>query len=197
MPLQAVTSLVTFGTELLNNPGPVGSAVPSSRFLARRIAGFLPRNPRGYVVELGAGTGAITAALLDRGIPVDRLIPVERSETLVRLMKRRFPHLNVALGDAAELRALLTAFLGKDDFEVSYVVSSLPLRSLPEKTVRSILHEVERVLHKDGKLLQYTYNLGKTPHPALSAFKRRHTSVVWANFPPARVDVFQKNSRHA
>ena len=129
MPLEAVTSLVAFGSELLNNPRPVGSAVPSSRFLARRIAGFLPRNPRGYVVELGAGTGAITAALLDRGIPSDRLILVERSETMVRLLMRRFPLLNVALGDAAELRSLLTAFLGKDNIEVSYVVSSLPLRT--------------------------------------------------------------------
>ena len=197
MPLEAVTSLVAFGSELLNNPRPVGSAVPSSRFLARRIAGFLPRNPRGYVVELGAGTGAITAALLGRGIPSDRLIPVERSETMVRLLRRRFPLLNVALGDAAELRSLLTAFLGKDNIEVSYVVSSLPLRSLPEKDVTSILREVEHVLHKDGKLLQYTYDLRKTPHPALSQFKRRYTTVVWANLPPARLDVFQKNEKSA
>jgi phospholipid N-methyltransferase len=197
MPLEAVTSLVTFGSELLSNPRPIGSAVPSSRFLARRIAGFLPRNPRGYVVELGAGTGAITAALLSRGIPADRLIPVERSETMVRLLMRRFPHVKVALGDAAELRALLAAFLGKDNIEVNYVVSSLPLRSLPEKTVTSILREVDRVLHKDGKLVQYTYNLGKTPHPALFGFKRCRTTVVWANFPPARVDVFQKNGKHA
>src|SRR5882757_1586286 len=64
MPLEAVTSFFTFGGELLSNPGPVGSAVPSSRFLARRMASFLPRSPKGYVVELGAGTGAITAALL-------------------------------------------------------------------------------------------------------------------------------------
>lgn len=197
MPLEAVTSLVAFGSELLNNPRPVGSAVPSSRFLARRIAGFLPRNPRGYVVELGAGTGAITAALLGRGIPSDRLIPVERSETMVRLLMRRFPLLNVALGDAVELRSLLTAFLGKDNIEVSYVVSSLPLRSLPEKDVTSILREVEQVLHKDGKLLQYTYDLRKTPHPALSGFKRRYTTVVWANLPPARLDVFQKNGKSA
>ena len=97
MPLEAVTSLVTFGSELLSNPRPIGSAVPSSRFLARRIAGFLPRNPRGYVIELGAGTGAITAALLGRGIPADRLIPVECSETMVRLLKRRFPHVKVAM----------------------------------------------------------------------------------------------------
>jgi len=57
MPLEAVTSLVTFGSELLNIPRPIGSAVPSSRFLARRMASYLPRAPRGYVIELGAGTG--------------------------------------------------------------------------------------------------------------------------------------------
>jgi len=194
MPLEAVTSLVTFGTELLNNPRPMGSAVPSSRFLARRIARLLPKSPRGHVIELGAGTGAITAALINRGIPLDRILSVERSETMVRLLKRRFPLLNVALGDAAELRSLLAAVF-KDQIEVSYVVSSLPLRSLPEKVVTNILREVELVLHKDGKLLQYTYDLRKTPHPALSDFKRRYTTVVWANFPPARVDVFQKISK--
>jgi phosphatidylethanolamine/phosphatidyl-N-methylethanolamine N-methyltransferase len=197
MPLEAVTSLVTFGSELLSNPRPMGSAVPSSRFLARRIAGFIPRSPRGYVVELGAGTGAITAALLARGIPPERILSVERSETMVKLLKRRFPYLNIALGDAAELRSLLRAWLGEDRIEVGYVVSSLPLRSLPEKVVTSIIHEVQHVLRKDGKLLQYTYDLRKKPHPALSGFKRRHTTVVWANFPPARLDVFQNNGHSA
>jgi phosphatidylethanolamine/phosphatidyl-N-methylethanolamine N-methyltransferase len=196
MALEAVTSLVTFGTELLNNPRPMGSAVPSSRFLARRIARLLPKSPRGYVIELGAGTGAITAALLNRGIPHDRILSVERSETMVRLLKRRFPDLNVALGDAAELRSLLATVFEKQ-IEVSYVVSSLPLRSLPENVVANILREVELVLHKDGKLLQYTYDLRKTTHHALSGFKRRYTSVVWANFPPARVDVFQKIAKPA
>jgi phosphatidylethanolamine/phosphatidyl-N-methylethanolamine N-methyltransferase len=197
MPLEAVTSFLTFGGELLNNPGPVGSAVPSSRFLARRIAGFLPRSPKGYVVELGAGTGAITAALLNHGIPGNRLISVERSETMVKLLQRRFPSVNVALGDAAELRALLETYLTGDSREVSYVVSSLPLRSLPEAVVRSIMAEIGHVLHKDGRLVQYTYDLRRTPHRSLSGFKRCHTTVVWANFPPARLDVFQKNGHSA
>jgi|SRR5579859_2515223 len=196
MALEAVTSLVTFGSELLSNPRPMGSAVPSSRFLARRIARLLPKSPRGYVIELGAGTGAITDGLLKRGIPLDRILSVERSETMVRLLKRRFPLLNVAQGDAAELRALLATVFEKQ-IEVSYVVSSLPLRSLPEDVVANIMREVELVLHKEGKLLQYTYDLRKATHPALSGFKRRYTTVVWPNFPPARVDVFQKIAKPA
>jgi len=157
------------------------------------MASFLPRLPKGYVVELGAGTGAITAALLKRGIPADRILPVERSEALVKLLKRRFPSLSIALGDATELRSLLKTWLPKDAPEISYVVSSLPLRSLPENVVISILHEIYQILPPHGKLLQYTYDLRKTPHPYLSGFKRCRTSVVWANIPPARVDVFEKN----
>ena len=193
MALEAVTSFFTFGGELLSNPGPVGSAVPSSRFLGRRMASFLPRSPKGYVVELGAGTGAITAALLKRGIPADRILPIERSETMVKLLRRRFPSLNIALGDATELRSLLKTWLPKDALEISYVVSSLPLRSLPENVVVSILQEIYHVLPQHGKLLQYTYDLRRTPHPRLSGFKRCRTTVVWANIPPARVDVFEKN----
>jgi phosphatidylethanolamine/phosphatidyl-N-methylethanolamine N-methyltransferase len=190
--LEAVTSLFTFGSELLSNPGPVGSAVPSSPFLGRRMASFLPRSPKGYVVELGAGTGAITAALLKRGIPADRILPVERSEALVNLLKRRFPSLNIALGDATELRSLLKTWLPKETPEISYIVSSLPLRSLPEKVVMGILQEIHHILPKHGKLVQYTYDLRRTPHPRLSGFKRCRTSIVWANIPPARVDVFEK-----
>jgi phospholipid N-methyltransferase len=195
MPVEAVTSFFTFGSALLSNPGPVGSAVPSSPFLARRIAGFLPRLPKGYVVELGAGTGAITSALLDRGIPANKIISVERSANMVKLLHRRFPSVNIILGDAAELRVLLNACLSDGPGEISYVVSSLPLRSLPENVVHSIVKEIQHVLHKDGKLLQYTYDLRRTPHRSLSGFKRRYTTVVWANFPPARLDVFQKNDR--
>jgi phosphatidylethanolamine/phosphatidyl-N-methylethanolamine N-methyltransferase len=194
MPLEAVTSFFTFGSELLNNPRPVGSAVPSSRFLARRIAGFLPRSPKGYVVELGAGTGAITSALLDHGIPGGRVVAVERSATMVRLLQRRFPSVNVAFGDAAQLRSLLSSHFGANGCEVSHIVSSLPLRSLPEDDVASIIAEIQHVLHKNGKLLQYTYDLRRMPHRALAGFQRCHTTVVWANFPPARVDVFQKPS---
>jgi len=197
MPIEAVTSFVTFGSELLANPRPIGSAVPSSPFLGRRMASYVPRAPRGYVIELGAGTGAITAALLKRGIPPSRIVSVERSETMVRLLKRRFPSLPVAHGDACELRALLRTFLASDTVDVSHVVSSLPLRSLPENVVTSIVREVHAILPKHGKLVQFTYNLSKTPNPCLSGFKRIRTAVVWANVPPARVDVFQKNGASA
>ena len=50
------------------NPLQMGSVVPSSRALGRRIAGLIERSGDEVVVELGAGTGAVSRALLDGGV---------------------------------------------------------------------------------------------------------------------------------
>jgi phospholipid N-methyltransferase len=189
MPIKALAELAVFGGELLSNPGPVGAAVPSSPALARRMAGFLPRQPLGYVIELGAGTGAITTALLDRGLPPDRLIPIERSPALARHLRRRFPELKVLAGDAARLRHLIASHL--NGLPVSHIVSSLPLRSLPKATVVRILREIRHLLTPESRFIQYTYDLRPRMHRALRGFVRCGSSVVWLNFPPARVDVFR------
>ncbi|RMD71061.1 MAG: methyltransferase domain-containing protein, partial [Gammaproteobacteria bacterium] len=111
-----------FLREMFANPRAVGAAWPSSRHLARAMARGLPRNLQGQVVELGAGTGAVTAALLGR-IEGSRLTVVERSPALVHHLQRRYPRLQVIQGDAAELADIL----GRRSVEV--VVSSLPLRA--------------------------------------------------------------------
>lgn len=143
------------------------------------------------MVELGAGTGAITAALLERGVPPHRLIPVERSAVLVRHLRERFPGLNILHGDAARLGALLAEHLDLERATVGHIVSSLPLRSLPRHEVASIAREVKKILPSDGRFIQYTYDLRRETNQALSDFARAATSLVWLNLPPARVDMFQ------
>jgi phosphatidylethanolamine/phosphatidyl-N-methylethanolamine N-methyltransferase len=187
----ALNSLAVFGSELLANAGSIGAALPSSPMLARRIAAQLPRHPAGYVVELGAGTGAVTEALLEHGLPADRLLPVEISENMVRHLRQRFPGLHVLGGDAAKLGALLARHAPAACGHVSHVVSSLPLRSLPLPLVARIIREVRRLLAPDGTFIQYTYNLACDRYRPLDGFQRRATSIVWMNLPPARVDVFQ------
>lgn len=190
MPRKALTSLAVFGVELLANPDQVGAAVPSSRALARRLAACIPRKPPGYVVELGAGTGAVTQALLDHGVPAERLIPVELSRPMVRHLRQRFPQLNVLAGDASQLSRLLFRQLELAPGSISHIVSSLPLRSLPKDLVQRIAAEIALVLPPTGRFIQYTYDLRRDTHDALADFTRTRTSIVWFNLPPARVDVF-------
>ncbi len=184
-----ISTLHVFGRELVANPRQVGAACPSSPVLAARIAALVGRQPGGYVIELGAGTGAITHALLEAGVPASRLIPVERSERLAAHLRRRFPDVSVQHRDACELRALATELSSSGDGPVSHIVSSLPLRSLPAADVRQILAAVGSVLGERGLFIQYTYSVRSGTENA----HRMHwcgRSVVWLNLPPARVDVF-------
>src|SRR3978361_1019289 len=63
-----------FATEVCDNFGEIGAIAPSSPSLARAMTFALDRrrSPR-TVLEVGAGTGAVTAALMDRLGPDDRL----------------------------------------------------------------------------------------------------------------------------
>ena len=189
--IEALSSLAVFGGELLSNASSVGAALPSSRALTRRIAACLPLRPEGYVIELGAGTGAVTQALLEHGVPPDKLVPVEISEKMVRHLRRRFPRLNVLGGDAAKLDALLAQHLPNVRGHVSHIVSSLPLRSLPLPLVARIIREVQRLLSSHGTFIQYTYNLTTDRYRPLDAFQRHSTSLVWMSLPPARGDMFR------
>ena len=189
--IQAFNSLALFSSELFSNAGSIGAALPSSKALARRIAACLPRQPEGYVIELGAGTGAVTEALLEHGLPADRLVPVEISDNMVRHLRQRFPTLKILGGDAAKLDALLAQHLPGARGHVSHIVSSLPLRSLPLPVVVRIIREVKHLLSDNGAFIQYTYNLTCHRYRPLDDFRCDATSIIWKNLPPARVDVFR------
>src|SRR5579885_3671703 len=74
-------------------PRHVGSVVPASRFLSRKIAAQVDPHHPGWVVELGAGTGAVTKALLEAGVKPDRLMAIERDRRLHTHLQRHFPNI--------------------------------------------------------------------------------------------------------
>lgn len=94
----------------------------------------------GCVVELGGGTGAVTAALLRSGVPCDRLIVIERSSHFVRHLRRRFPDVRIVHGDAADVDIAADGAL-----PVKAIVSGLPLRCLPADEVKKIVRACARI----------------------------------------------------
>jgi phospholipid N-methyltransferase len=171
--------------EWLAGPGSVGSIWPSSRELARCMAARVPPRGDGLVVELGAGTGVVTQALLDRGVSVDRLRVVERSPAFVQHLRKRFPAVPVIQGDATALDGLLPVGI-----PVDAVVSSLPLRSLVAGDVRAIEDQWCDLVRPGGLLVQFTYALnGRSPDLA-DCFAQCGREFVWANLPPAKIMTF-------
>jgi phosphatidylethanolamine/phosphatidyl-N-methylethanolamine N-methyltransferase len=55
---------LAFFLGFLRRPGAVGSVIPSSRFLERRLVEVGEVRARAWSVELGPGTGGTTRALL-------------------------------------------------------------------------------------------------------------------------------------
>lgn len=176
-----------FMREVLSNPRFMGAACPSSRQLATSMAALLPHRFDDHVVELGAGTGVITAALLKRGVRPHRLIVVERSPLLAAHLRKQFPQVTVIEGDAADLASIVSDYQAR----VGAVISSLPLRSLKPETVRAIIGQIDQVLGPNGLFIQYTYALSALLNTLPRRFKPVRSRIIWRNLPPARVDMFR------
>ncbi len=185
----AAASLALFTREIWANPRAMGAACPSTPALAGCMASRVPPDRDGLVVELGGGTGAVTAALLKHGVPPWKLVVVERSPTLAHHLRQRFPQLRIIQGDAAQLAQLLGHDKSK---KIGSIVSSLPLRSLHPATTRAVGHQFETLLDAGGLLIQFTYDLRGTRALLLPHFRRLASKIVWSNLPPARVEVFER-----
>ncbi len=192
MHYNSANSLALFTREILANPRAMGAPCPSAPLLASCMASLVPIDRDGIILEVGGGTGAVTAALLKHGIQPSRLIVVERSPHLAVHLRQRFSQIqHIVQGDAAKLEQLLGSLNISN--KVSSIVSSLPLRSLHLATTRAISEQFETVLDAGGLLIQFTYDLrGGNRTRFLHGFKRLSSKIIWGNLPPARVEVFER-----
>ncbi len=165
----------------------VGALFPSLKRLASNLVQQVSKKPSGLVVELGAGIGAITAALLNQKRLFHQLIVIERSAKLTNHLMQRFPELSIIQGDACQLHKLINKFTSSP---IQAIVSSLPLRALSPSTIEKIGIEINQVLIKGGLYIQYTYSLWGKPLSLSSQLKLVNQQWVWQNLPPARIDVF-------
>jgi len=182
--ISAEEQVAVFFGRWLRAPHRIGAVAPSSRFLARAMATQVDLRRPGPVIELGGGTGSVTKALLEAGLPVERLIVVERDVRLYKMLRRRFPQLRIVLGDARHLVELLHP-LGIN--AVSAVVSSLPLVAMPKMMRRQIIDQSFALLGEAGRFIQYTYSLTSPLAGREFGLRDRVAARVWLNFPPASV----------
>lgn len=178
---------ISFLRRWLQNPRAVGAVAPSSRSLASAMAAEVDLAAPGAVVELGGGTGNITAALLNAGVSPEDIAVVERDPVFARVIAARFPEVRVLQGDAAELRRLLRqAGIGP----VKAVISGLPLLSIPDRICLRIIAEAAAVLTERGVFVQFTYGpASPVPRRVLArlGLTARRTAWVVDNLPPASV----------
>ncbi|KVH32586.1 phospholipid methyltransferase [Burkholderia cepacia] len=176
----------------LRHPRRVGALAPSGPALAALITADIPRDGAA-VIELGAGTGAFTRALLARGVASDRLVLVEADPAFADALRQQFPALRIMQMDAAQLGMTGDFFGGT---RADAVVSGLPLVAMPVERAVAIVHcAFARHLAAEGVFYQFTY-VPRCPIPAryLEAMRIRavRIGIAWMNFPPAIVYRFER-----
>lgn len=170
-----------------------GAVSPSGRRLARAMAAEVPQSDL-PVLELGPGTGPVTAALIARGIAAERIVAVEYNPDFCRLLTERHAGLTVIEGDAYDLGATLPA--GRAG-PFAAVVSSLPLLTRPPEVRRALVEDALARIAPGGGLIQFSYGV-KPPVAAIAGrFTVRRTALVIANLPPARVWLYQSVAQTA
>ncbi len=88
---RAAQGPVLFWRQTLKNPLQVCSLFPSSPFVGRAMTAVLGHRIDSHVIELGAGTGAVTRQLIRNGVEPGKLTLVEIDSQLGGHLRRRFP----------------------------------------------------------------------------------------------------------
>lgn len=145
------TAPTNFFLSWLQNPLAVGAVAPSGRELARLMTDGLA--PGARVIELGAGTGTLTQAILDRGVAPGDLHVIEQNPKFASDLKRRFPACEVIAADAGSLARHLQRARGAADF----VISALPLLLFRAEQKARVLEQALSMLGNGGCIHQFTY----------------------------------------
>jgi len=163
--------------------------MPSGRLLARTMAHYVDPYAEGPVVELGPGTGAITKALIDRGVDQKRLVLVEYNPSFCALLRDRYPQAKVVQGDAYTLRDTLWNVLSAP---ATAVVSGLPLVTKPMMTRLKLIRDAFASLAPGAPFVQFTYAVVPPIPKSLPGVSTEASERIWMNLPPARVWVYRK-----
>jgi phosphatidylethanolamine/phosphatidyl-N-methylethanolamine N-methyltransferase len=134
-------------------------------------------------VELGAGTGVISRALLESGLPPQRLFAVEIMPGLANHLRRVLPGANVIEGDARQLPELIPAqWHGR----VGTVICGIPLLLLSLADQRLCVQAIDAIAPGRG-FLQFSYMANSPIDRRKLGLTARRVAWTPLNFPPASV----------
>ncbi|MFK7898488.1 MAG: class I SAM-dependent methyltransferase [Myxococcota bacterium] len=176
---------IAFLRGFLERPKEVGSIIPSSRWMERRITRTAEMSQSKIAIELGPGTGGTTKALLQAMAPDAKLVAIEINPDFCALLRETIddPRLIVYQGSAADIKDALT----KNDLDAPDVVlSGIPFSTMPKELGLSILQSAKDSLAPGGRFVAYQFRdvvhtLGK------QIFGPASIQLELLNMPPMRV----------
>ena len=161
--LSQCSQLKVFASNFFRHPVMLGSLIPSSPFLVKRLLEQIDWERARVVVEYGPGVGTITRELLQRMRPDALLLALELNPEFVDFLRHDLPdpRLRVVHASAATVAKVLAEHARP---HADYVISGIPFSTLPAATRSEILASTRTVLQPDGAMLVYQFSPKVLPY---------------------------------
>jgi phosphatidylethanolamine/phosphatidyl-N-methylethanolamine N-methyltransferase len=192
LPRQLTTHLsrnFRFIKGLVSQPRSVGAIVPTSVYMARRMASVANAASGLPVLELGPGTGVVTRALIRSGISPRKIVAIEYSSHFARHLRADFPDITLIEGDAFRLEAAL-AGCGFNRFDC--VISGLPLLNFGVRQRISLVEDCLRRIPPGRPMIQFSYGPVSPVPEARGHYTVEHFGLEIRNIPPARMWIYRR-----
>ncbi|KAF5882631.1 phospholipid N-methyltransferase PmtA [Rhizobium sp. PEPV16] len=180
---------IRFFRGMMQGPKTVGSIVPTSSITAKRMASVVDLNSGLPVLELGPGTGAITKAILGRGVRPESLVAIEYSTDFHEHLKRSYPGVHFINGDAFDLQKTLGDF---SDQMFDSVVSGIPLLNFPMAMRISLLESLLDRMPAGRPMVQISYGAISPIAANPDRYHIQHFDFVMRNIPPAQLWLYRR-----
>jgi phosphatidylethanolamine/phosphatidyl-N-methylethanolamine N-methyltransferase len=180
---------IRFFKGMMQGPKTVGSIVPTSSITARKMASVININSGLPVLELGPGTGAITKAILGRGVKPDKLVAIEYSTDFYEHLVRLYPGVHFINGDAFDLDKTLGALKGQ---MFDSVVSAVPLLNFPMQARSALLESLLDRVPAGRPVVQISYGAVSPIIARPDRYHIQHFDFIVRNIPPAQLWIYRR-----
>ncbi len=164
------------------NPGMVASVIPSSKRTIDLMLEPVDWTNCKLFVEYGPGVGTFCPHILDRLPPGGELLVIDTNQRFIDFLEDTIddPRFSAVLGSAEDVERIVRATKHE---HADYVVSGLPISSLPEEVATNIVEATHRVLRPGGAFLTYQFR-DAARKLTQRIFERTDKGLVWRNVPP-------------
>lgn len=152
-----------------------GAVLPSGRLLSKALARFVGQGSTPQrILEVGPGTGAVTAQIVRRLGQHDSLDMVELNDAFVCRLRERFEHEEPFCQAAARARVLhqgVEELAGGPPYDL--VISGLPLNNFAAADVEHLLTVMTGLVRPGGTLSFFEYIAIRPARSLVSSAKER------------------------
>lgn len=191
-------SYVEFLNGVIRNPKNFSTLFPTGNVLSNELVDRSDIKRRSSVLELGAGSGAISKYLIENLNSNSRFTGLEIDAPLVEWLSEKYPEHRFRAGSAANLSQIFPG----EKFDL--IIASLPWTLFELKVQTEIVAEIDKALTSSGLFLFFItkhVDQSKSSHNLKDimqkqGFEIQQVASIWLNLPPANIYLARKGHKN-